>query len=89
MLHHHTPPIQHQQRRQQQHQHWYQQQATASVVAAVAAAGATGRAQDVTRIEPLVCLIFYFYFITLIFILGPLNVETAMAATAARARDNL
>ena len=29
---------------------------------------------------------FNFFFITLIFILGPLNVETAMAATAARAQ---
>ena len=42
-----------------------------------------------THLEPLVCLIFCFYFITLIFILGPLNVETAMAATAAWAQDNL
>ena len=63
--------------------------ATPAPVPAVAAAGATGRAQDATRIEPLVCLIFYFYFITLIFIFGPLNVETVMAATAAWARDNL
>ena len=59
------------------------------MVAAVAAAGETGRARDTTCLEPLVCLIFCFYFITLIFILGPLNVETAMAATAAWAQDNL
>ena len=43
--------------------------ATASAVAA-AAVGATGRARDATRLKPLVCLIFcfYFFFITLIFL---------------------
>ena len=55
-------------------------------MAAVAAVGATGRARDATCLEPLVCLNFIIIIITLIFILGPLNVKTAMAATAAWAQ---
>jgi uncharacterized BrkB/YihY/UPF0761 family membrane protein len=49
------------------------------------AATAAARPRDATRLEP-VCFIFlFFYFTTLIFILGPLNnFETAMAAAAGR-----
>ena len=43
--------------------------ATTSATAAAAAA-AGGGARDVTRLEPLVCFILYFYFNTLMFILA-------------------
>ena len=39
------------------------------------ALAAAARARDTTSLEPLVCFIFYFYSITLKFILGPLNVS--------------
>ena len=48
--------------------------ATTTTTATAAAALAAAQARDVTRLEPLVhFFILFFYFTTLMFILGPLN----------------
>ena len=49
----------------------------AATTTTVVAPAAAGGAQDATRLEPLVC--FIFYFITLIFILGPIATAVAPA----------
>ena len=61
--------------------------AAATTTTTVVAPAAAGGARDAPRLEPLVHFIFYFYFITLIFILGPITMAAPPLPAAAGAQD--